>query len=114
MSSSSRRGPSAMPRRGVPRTAGGKKMGPEVLAHAGRQAVEGVRERTEIGHREAGRPRAARRDPAERPIDADIRDPYLPPVTEDEKLRSLSQRAARPDDSTRTHTWRLRRITRAL
>src|SRR5258708_1978389 len=40
MSPSSRRGPSALPRKGVPRTAGGKKMGPEVLAHPGRQASE--------------------------------------------------------------------------
>ncbi|HEU0093525.1 MAG TPA: hypothetical protein VFS78_15540, partial [Vicinamibacteria bacterium] len=111
MSPSSRRGPSALPRKGVPRTAGGKKMGPEVLAHAGRQAVEGVRERTEIGHREAGRVRGARRAAAERPIDDAIRDPYLTPVTEDEKLLTLSQGVARPDDFTRTDTWRLMRIT---
>ena len=99
------------PRRAVPRTAGGKKMGPEVLAHAGRQALEGVRERTEIGHREAGRTTAARGDTTERIIDDAIRDPYLMPVTEDEKLLSLSQGVARPDDFTRTDTWRLMRIT---
>src|SRR6185503_10655640 len=98
------------PRRTVPRTAG-KKMGTEVLAHAGRQALEGVRERTEIGHREAGRPAAARGDTTERVIDDAIRDPYLTPVTEDEKLLSLSQGVARPDDFTRTDTWRLMRIT---
>jgi uncharacterized protein (TIGR00730 family) len=102
---------SARPRRAVPRTAGGKKMDPEVLAHAGRQALEGVRERTEIGHREAGRPTAGRGDTPQRVIDDAIRDPYLTPVTEDEKLLSLSQGVARPDDFTRTDTWRLMRIT---
>jgi len=105
MTTSSRR-----PRRAVPRTAGGKKMGPEVLADAGRQALAGVRERTEIGHREAGRAPVPREAP-ERPIDDAIRDPYLTPVTEDEKLLSLSQGVARPDDFTRTDTWRLMRIT---
>jgi len=103
--------PSTRPRRAIPRTAGGKKMDPEVLAHAGRQALEGVRERTEIGHREAGRPTAGRGDTTERVIDDAIRDPYLTPVTEDEKLLSLSQGVARPDDFTRTDTWRLMRIT---
>jgi hypothetical protein len=103
--------PSKRPRRAVPRTAGGKKMGPEVLADAGRQALEGVRERTEIGHREAGRTTAARGATIERVIDDAIRDPYLMPVTEDEKLLSLSQGVARPDDFTRTDTWRLMRIT---
>jgi uncharacterized protein (TIGR00730 family) len=102
----------AAARRGGPRTAGGKKMAPEVLAHAERQALEGVRDRTEIGHREAGRvpprPRGERR---ERPIDDAIRNPYLVPVTEDEKLLQLPQGPARPDDFTRTDTWRVLRIT---
>src|SRR3984893_3648069 len=111
MSPAARRGPPSTARRAVPRTAGGKKMGPEVLAHAGRQAVEGVRERTEIGHREAGRLPAPLRVAPERPIDDAIRDPYLTPVTEDEKLLTLSQGVARPDDFTRTDTWRLMRIT---
>jgi hypothetical protein len=83
-----------------------------VLAAAGAQAVEGVRERTEIGHREAGRTPPARPAlPADRPIDDAIRDPYVMPVTEDEKLLSLPRGAARPDDFTRTDTWRLMRIT---
>jgi uncharacterized protein (TIGR00730 family) len=94
---------------GVARTAGGKKMGPEVLADAGVQALEGVRERAEIGHRQAGREPAPRAQP-ERPLDDAIRDPYLMPITEDEKLLTLSQ-GARPDDFTRTDTWRLMRIT---
>jgi uncharacterized protein (TIGR00730 family) len=94
--------------RGVPRTAGGRKMDADVLADAGREALRGVRERTEIGHREAGRP--APRGAAERQIDDAIRDPYGVPITEDEKLLTLSQ-GARPDDFTRTDTWRLMRIT---
>src|SRR5205814_9288015 len=103
-----RRGPAAAPRRTVARTAGGKRMGPEVLADAGLQALRGVRERTEIGHREAGRtPPPA---PPDRPIDDAIRDPYLLPVTEDEKLLRLPAEAVRPDDFTRTDTWRAMRI----
>jgi uncharacterized protein (TIGR00730 family) len=86
-------------------------MGPEVLADAGLQALRGVRERTEIGHREAGRtPPTAPGSPARR-IDDAIRDRYLLPVTEDEKLLRLPQGAALPDDFTRTDTWRLMRIT---
>jgi uncharacterized protein (TIGR00730 family) len=94
---------------GVARTAGGKKMGPEVLADAGKQALEGVRERAEIGHREAGREPSPRAEP-DRRIDDAIRDPYLLPITEDEKLLTLP-RGTRPDDFTRTDTWRLMRIT---
>jgi len=86
-------------------------MGPDVLAQAERQALEGVRDRTEIGHREAGRvPPSARREAEERPIDDAIRNPSLP-VTEDEKLLQLSQGPARPDDFTRTDTWRVLRLT---
>jgi uncharacterized protein (TIGR00730 family) len=105
-----KKGPSrAGSRRTVPRTAGGQRMGPEVLADAGMQALKGVRERTEIGHREAGRTPASQPLP-DRPIDDAIRDPYVVPITEDEKLLSLSQ-GTRPDDFTRTDTWRLMRIT---
>ena len=93
----------------VPRTAGGQKMGPEVLADASRQALRGARERIEIGHREAGREPAPQPQP-ERHIDDAIRDPYLVPITEDEKLLASSQ-GTRPDDFTRTDTWRLMRIT---
>jgi len=98
-------------RGGGPRTAGGKKMGPEVLADAERQALEGVRDRAAIGHREAGREPPAGGRGAERAIDDAIRDPYLMPVTEDEKLLQLPQGPARPDDFTRTDTWRVMRIT---
>lgn len=95
----------------VPRTAGGKKSSPEVLAKAALGAQEGYRERTEAGHRAAGRtppsekavPRSAG---ATRVVDDSIRT-YLPPVTEDEKLlQSGSDR----DDFTRTDPWRVMRI----
>ncbi|HUG52495.1 MAG TPA: TIGR00730 family Rossman fold protein [Vicinamibacteria bacterium] len=94
----------------VARTAGGRKMAPEVLADAEAQAVQGVRERTEIGEREAGRPPRGRTR-AVLPIDDAIRDPYLLPVTEDEKLLRASPGVVRPDDFTRTDTWRVMRIT---
>jgi len=95
----------------VPRTVGGKKMDPTVLADAGLHALEGVRERAEIGHREAGRRPLAGHGPSLRHIDDAIRDPYLLPVTEDEKLLRLPHGVARPDDFTRTDTWRVMRIT---
>src|ERR1043166_4408295 len=70
------------------RTAGGKKATPEVLAEASANAQEGFRERTEVGHRAAGRtPPSERGAPrsagAARKVDEAIRDF---PVTEDEKL----------------------------
>jgi len=100
------RGASAKPPRTVARTAGGRKMAPEVLADAEAQALQGVRERAEIGHRAAGRPRPRRA----LPVDDAIRDPYLLPLTEDEKLLRLPGGVARPDDFTRTDTWRVMRI----
>jgi uncharacterized protein (TIGR00730 family) len=99
-------------RGGGPRTASGKKMGPNVLADAEMQALQGVRDRAAIGHRDAGRvPPTGGRKGAERTIDDAIRDPYLQPVTEDEKLLQLPRGPARPDDFTRTDTWRVMRIT---
>jgi uncharacterized protein (TIGR00730 family) len=85
-------------------------MGPEVLADAGMQALKGVQERTEIGHREAGRAVAGKAKPPVRIVDDTIRDPYLLPATEDEKLLRLPQSGTRPDDFTRTDTWRVMRI----
>jgi uncharacterized protein (TIGR00730 family) len=109
MSTRARKKPA--PRRtGVARTAGGRRMGPEVLASAGLQALEGVRERTEIGHREAGRTPPPQREAPPRPIDDAIRDPYLLPVTEDEKLLQLPDTGKRPEEFTRTDTWRVMRI----
>jgi uncharacterized protein (TIGR00730 family) len=96
-----------------PRTAAGKKMDPARLASAEAGALEGVRERTERGHRAAGRvpPRAlgARRvRGAVRLIDDSIRDPHLPAVTEDEKLLQLPR--VRAAEFTHTDPWRLMRI----
>ena len=42
------------PKRKAARTAGGKKGSPQVLAEASITAQEGLRERTEAGHRAAG------------------------------------------------------------
>ena len=73
-----------------PRTAGGKRANPERLAAAQAQSREGLRERTEEGHRAAGRTppsqlTAKRSSGAVRKIDDDLRD-FVGPVTEDEKL----------------------------
>jgi uncharacterized protein (TIGR00730 family) len=91
------------------RTAGGKKATPEVLAQASVNAQEGYRERTEVGHRAAGRtPPSERGAPrsagATRKVDEAIRDF---PVTEDEKLL---QAGTDRDDFTRSDPWRVMRI----
>lgn len=94
-----------------PRTAGGKKASPQVLAEASITAREGTRERTEAGHRAAGRTPPSEKSPARsagatRVVDDAIRD-YTGPVTEDEKLlQSGSDR----EDFTRTDPWRVMRI----
>src|SRR5258705_12497928 len=96
----------------APRTASGKRGNPQQLAAAQAEATDWLRERTEEGHRAAGRTPPSRRGeplpstPARR-IDDDIRD-LVGPVTEDEKLLQLphSQRG----DFTRTDTWRVMRI----
>src|SRR4051812_17178746 len=98
------------PRRTHARTAGGKKATPEVLAEASLTAQEGYRERTEVGHRAAGRtppsekgaPRSAG---AARKVDEAIRDF---PVTEDEKLLQTGYADSR--DFTRSDPWRVLRI----
>lgn len=83
---------------------------PERLADAGKEALEGLRERTETGHRAAGRTppsetSSARTSGAHRVIDASIRDPL--PLTEDAKF--LQPRVA-GDVFTRTDPWRVLRI----
>jgi len=95
----------------APRTAGGKKASPEVLAEATMTAREGLRERTEAGHRAAGRTppsetTEARQSGAARVIDDAIRS-FTGPITEDEKLLRTS-----PDrrDFRSTDTWRVMRI----
>src|SRR5438105_12547003 len=85
------RSASKSPASSTARTATGKKMNPSLLANAEHRALEGVRERTEAGHRKAGRtppsvvatrPAAEARDGKRgtsmpRQIDDAIRNPYL-------------------------------------
>ena len=105
----------AKPRAKSPRTAGGKHANPARLAAAQAEAHEGLRERTEEGHRAAGRTppsqlTAKRSSGAARKIDDDIRD-FTGPITEDEKLLQAPVEDRRaPGDFTRTDTWRVMRI----
>ena len=98
-------------RRRSPRTASGKRSDPQLLAAAAIEAQEYLKERTEAGHRAAGRTppsekTAARASGATRIIDDSIRS-YIGPVTEDEKLLQAPTEAA---DFTRTDPWRVMRI----
>jgi uncharacterized protein (TIGR00730 family) len=94
------------------RTAGGKHASPEVLAEAAIDAQEGFRERTEAGHRAAGRtpPSQQRRERSSgatrRIVDESIRD-YDAMATEDEKLL---QAHSDMHDFTRSDPWRVMRI----
>jgi uncharacterized protein (TIGR00730 family) len=76
-------------------------------SHAERGALSGCRERTEEGHRKAGRtPPSQTQEPrvvGPRRVDESIRD-Y---PTEDEKLLQLDD----PDDFTTTDPWRVMRMT---
>jgi uncharacterized protein (TIGR00730 family) len=92
------------------RTAGGKKLNPQVMASAEQQALEGLKQRTEEGHLKAGRTPPSqeitgRRVGDRRVVDDSIRD--VAAVTEDEKL--LQQPGPRID-FTRTDPWRVMRI----
>jgi uncharacterized protein (TIGR00730 family) len=91
------------------RTAGGKKLNPQVMASAEQQALQWLKQRTEEGHLKAGRTPPSqehgRRSGATRTVDDTIRD--ATPVTEDEKL--LQQSGPRLD-FTRTDPWRVLRI----
>jgi uncharacterized protein (TIGR00730 family) len=102
----------------APRTASGKRVNPEVLKRASADALAGTKERTEAGHRMAGRTppsevTSQRQSGATRKIDQSIRD--LPTellganVTEDEKL--LHAPSTSEDDFTTTDPWRVMRIT---
>src|SRR6476620_12128756 len=78
------------PKQKVARTASGKKASPQVLAEASATAREGTRERTEAGHRAAGRTppsqkSAARSAGAAKIVDDSIRS-WNGPETEDTKL----------------------------
>ena len=95
-----------------PRTAGGKRANPEQLRASQAEATDWLRERTEEGHRAAGRTPPSQRGSARpsmpaRRIDDDLRD-FIGPVTEDEKL--LQHPGHRGADFTRTDPWRVMRI----
>src|SRR5437763_2411865 len=94
-----------------PRTASGKRSDPQLMAEAALEAQDYLRERTEAGHRAAGRTppserTAARASGATRIVDDSIRS-FIGPVTEDEKLLQAPSEAA---DFTRTDPWRVMRI----
>ena len=98
------------------RTATGKRGNPAQLADAQAKAQEGLRERTEEGHRAAGRTPPSqtsnkRSAGATRKVDDDLRD-FIGPVTEDEKLLQAPHAAAasQAHDFRRTDTWRVMRI----
>lgn len=103
-------------------TATGKPASPATLGDAAHQALEGVKARTEEGHRAAGRrpPSEPREDGQPRrrasgatrvrPVDTSIRSDFPMPTTEDEKLLALPSRDAAAD-FTRTDPWRVMRIT---
>src|SRR5438045_8731314 len=79
----------------APRTATGKRGNPEQLAAAQLEAQEFLRERTEEGHRAAGRTPPSqttnkRSSGAVRKVDEDIRD-FIAPLTEDAKLLQRSE-----------------------
>jgi uncharacterized protein (TIGR00730 family) len=102
----------------APRTATGKQASPVTRAEAEHQSLEGLMERTQEGHRKAGRDpasrtgglvssgaRAVRRlDP--RLVDQAIRD--VPMLTEDEKLLQSPKHEA--SAFTRSDPWRVMRI----
>src|SRR5436305_6613515 len=94
-----------------PRTASGKRSDPQLLAKAALEAQEYLKERTEAGHRAAGRTppsekTAARASGATHIVDDSIRS-WVGPVTEDEKLLQAPGDSA---DFTRTDPWRVMRI----
>jgi uncharacterized protein (TIGR00730 family) len=96
-----------------PRTAGGKKMDSSTLQHAEQESRDWLRERTEEGHRAAGRtPPSETAEPRTvgpaKVIDESIRN--FIPVTEDEKLLQHGKPGFGPADFTRTDPWRVMRI----
>lgn len=99
-----------MAQRKQQRRRGAQSIDPERLADAGKEALEGLKERTEIGHRAAGRrppseSSPARTSGAHRVIDDTIRDPL--PLTEDAKLL---QPVVSGESFTRSDPWRVMRI----
>ena len=103
----------------APRTATGKRGNPAQLAAAQAEAQEFLKERTEEGHRAAGRTPPSqksnkRQSGAVRKIDEDLRDfPGIGAITEDAKLLNAPGGEGRGNplrDFTRTDTWRVMRI----
>jgi uncharacterized protein (TIGR00730 family) len=93
------------------RTATGKKADPATLAAATIGSQEGLRERTEAGHRAAGRMppsqlSSKKTSGATRIVDDDIRS-YAGLTTEDQKLLESPKSG---EDFTRTDPWRVLRI----
>src|SRR5512141_3421922 len=94
------------------RTPSGKRYDPEMQASAEEGARAGLKERTEEGHKRAGRTppsqvTESRQAGATRVIDDAIRD-YTEPITEDEKLL---QTPPAGESFTKTDPWRVMRIT---
>jgi uncharacterized protein (TIGR00730 family) len=95
------------------RTASGKKASPQVLAEAAIGSQEGLRERTEAGHRAQGRTPPSEKNvgrsagATRKKIDEAIRDMPTMPVTEDSKLL---QQNSDVEDFTRSDPWRVMRI----
>lgn len=94
------------------RTASGKRADIRLLKEAGEKAVEGSKERADIGHLQAGRTPPSQSEypnifgPVRIPVDQAIRSDSMM-VTEDEKLfRGPSV----PDHFTRSDPWRILRI----
>jgi uncharacterized protein (TIGR00730 family) len=94
-----------------PRTASGKKSTPQTLAQATLTAQEGLRERTEAGHRAAGRTPPSESQPGRSAgaarVVGETSLSFPLPVPEDEKLL---QSGGDRDDFTRTDPWRVLRI----
>jgi uncharacterized protein (TIGR00730 family) len=101
-----------------PRTATGKQASPVTRTEAEHQSLEGLMERTQEGHRKAGREPSTTgtglvssgavsvRKPAPKMVDQAIRD--FPMLTEDEKL--LQSPSNEASAFTRSDPWRVMRI----
>jgi len=101
----------AKPARRKVRTGSGKKVDPATLANATLGSQVGLRERTEEGHRAAGRTppsQGAGRKTSDPPriVDDDLRS-YAGLITEDQKLLESPKSG---EDFTRTDPWRVLRI----
>ena len=118
-----KRKPAKAPKEDEVTTATGRPADRAVREEAEKGSRAGLRERTEAGHRKAGRvppsdgngarQKGAVRVLDQRPIDQSLRDYVSPSVTEDQKLLRPAG-AEKPADFTRTDPWRVLRITSEL